>query len=99
MQTKDTFSKQLKRSPFKDITGKVVLVQWPNWSLWCIILINLLMRIDFGDEIVNGLRVANFALLIIWAYEEMVRGSSLFRRILGLVIVGFTLINLSALIK
>jgi hypothetical protein len=57
--------------------------QSPNRALW-IALVALLVALLSGEGALNQLaRAVLYLSLAIWAYEELVRGVNLFRRLLG----------------
>lgn len=66
------------------------LAQFPNAPLLVFIGATVTMRIASGDAHDAAWAVSRVALTV-WAYEELVRGSNSFRRVLGAaVLVGIT---------
>lgn len=73
-------------------TGEVVLGQPPNAAilLWFAARVLSLVWEDRAQE----LRWIGSGALIVWAVDELVRGASPFRRVLGAVVLGFQLVAL-----
>lgn len=63
-------------------SGKVVLVQWPNAPLvaWGVLTLGAALLSSRAQE----LRWAGTGALLAWAADELVRGASPARRVLGL---------------
>jgi hypothetical protein len=83
----DTLHKQLRRNPFKNQDGKIVLMQFPNWQLWGVVVVNLAQRIVSAGSISDSLSAAHVMFITFWAYEELTDGDNLFRRCLGLFVL------------
>lgn len=61
-------------------TGRVVIAQFPNWSL-----IGFLVFAGAGRVFdLAGLRWIGTAFLLIWSLDELLRGEAPWRRVLGL---------------
>lgn len=81
----------------RDQNGNVTLAQWPNPALavW-------LVTIGIGwTGVLGAARSATLAdvgkgALVVWALDEVVRGASPFRRLLGLVVLTGQLVRLFA---
>ena len=71
---------------FRDKNGRVVVWQTPNLPLWLWIVSLLLGRWLHGTAHTLVSSAGNLALLI-WAVLEVARGDSLFRRLLGTVVL------------
>lgn len=79
---------------FRDrTTGRIVVAQWPNLSLG----IFLVARI--GDRLLGPsgpLDAVGTVALLWWAGDEVLRGVNPWRRILGVVVGGATVVGLVA---
>jgi hypothetical protein len=66
-------------------TGRVVLVQWPNAPLiaWGVLSAGAALASSHAEH----LRWAASGALVAWSADELVRGASPFRRVLGLVVL------------
>lgn len=78
---------------FKDASGKVIIVQWPNspFALWLSLKVFLRLFPNFHQIIIS--RAAS-AVLIYWAYLELTKGDANFRRLLGAFVLTFTVLGL-----
>lgn len=78
---------------FKDKHGDFAIVQRPN--IWIISWagLSLLSRVTEG-RVTTGLSLLAKLALLVWAYLEITTGSSMFRRVLGAVVMGFTVFGL-----
>lgn len=69
-------------------TGEIVIAQFPNPALWvwgaCLAIQAL--AAPSGDTLLV-VRGAGRAALLVWALDEIVRGSNPFRRALGVVVL------------
>lgn len=72
---------------FKDKERHVVIWQWPNMILWGWIVSKLLTMLNTSSQISDGLSALSTALLFTWAYLEITKGVSYFRRTLGAIIM------------
>ncbi len=78
-----------------DRRGRVVVAQPPNPALavWLVsIVVGWTGLLDGPRE--DTLRLVGSGALVVWALDELVRGSSPFRRLLGAVVLGFQMIRL-----
>jgi hypothetical protein len=76
---------------FKSKDGKVIVWQKPNLLLWGWILCWPLAMVIRHDAAHRGIQHIGSAALFAWAYLEIRSGDSLFRRILGGVVLGITI--------
>lgn len=78
-----------------DRGGQVVLAQSPNPAL-AVWLVSLVVRRAglLGDQREDTLRLIGSGALVVWALDELLRGSSPFRRLLGVVVLCFQLVRL-----
>ena len=76
-------------------TGRLVIAQLPNVPLWIFIgatAVRLLLRPDGAAATLTS--IASRGALVWWAVDEIVRGDSRFRRVLGGVVLATTIITL-----
>ncbi|MDB5165580.1 MAG: hypothetical protein JWM00_470 [Candidatus Saccharibacteria bacterium] len=72
---------------FTDSHGKLAIIQVPN-SLLLTWLLVLAITMVMGDtNLKHNLEQLNRAVLFTWAYLEIIKGSSYFRRVLGAVVM------------
>ncbi len=78
---------------FKDKNGKVVITQTPNVPLvvWLVCLI--LSKLVDNAQLAGSLSQVGRGFLFIWAYLEIVYGVNLFRRVLGVIVLGLLIFN------
>ncbi len=72
---------------FKDKDGKIVIWQNPNIALWGWIIFTILTYIVKRGRINKGSQSLASAFLFTWAYLEVLKGDSIFRRVLGAVVL------------
>src|SRR5512139_1043411 len=79
---------------FRSADGRLTLWQLPNPAL-CVWLVTLVVgRFDLSgahEAAVDGVRLGA---LLVWALDEVVRGASPFRRVLGAVVLAAQLASL-----
>jgi hypothetical protein len=75
----------------RDQNGRLALAQWPNPALavWLVAVVLGAVRSATLAEVGRGA-------LIVWALDELVRGASPFRRLLGAVVLAGQLMHLFA---
>jgi hypothetical protein len=73
-------------------SGRVALVQWPNAPLiaWGVLTLSAAVASAHAQE----LRWAGTGALVAWAADELVRGASPARRVLGLAVLAATVYRL-----
>ena len=79
---------------FRSSDGRLVLWQLPNPALWVWMVALVLGRFDLSAThatMVDGVR---HGALLVWSLDEIVRGASPFRRLLGLVVFAAQLASL-----
>ena len=74
--------------------GKYVVLQFPNAPLMVAIVAYGLRLVTDAQPLSNYLGVVIDISLVIWAIMEIIWGVNLFRRIFGLVVIGFILFGL-----
>jgi hypothetical protein len=78
---------------FRDGSGRLVLVQVPNAALW-VWLAAAVLRWSAYDSRDAELRWIGSGALIVWGLDELLRGASPFRRLLGVVVLAWQLWSL-----
>ncbi len=78
---------------FRDASGRLVVVQVPNPAL-CVWLLATVLRRSAYDSHDAELRWIGAGALIVWGLDELVRGASPFRRVLGAVVLAWQLWSL-----
>jgi hypothetical protein len=78
---------------FRDNHGDVQVAQWPNPAI--AVAIALWTASALVDSHAAVLRDASTGALIAWAADELARGASPFRRLLGAVVLGWALYSLA----
>lgn len=78
----------------KNRQGKVVLWQMPNVFLWGWIACRFLDLVIKQPTISLWFSVIGTALIGAWAVLEITAGANYFRRMLGLIILGFVIVGL-----
>ena len=77
---------------FRDDEGNIAVFQWPNWPIWVIIAATLVNRlITQADIIIKPL--ISF-MLFYWGFLEITQGLSGFRKALGAVAIGYSVLRL-----
>ena len=70
-------------------TGRIALAQVPNAALGVWLLTTVFLWIGLFDHRAAELRWIGAGALIAWAADEMIRGASPARRLLGAVVLGW----------
>ena len=78
---------------FKNKDGKLVLWQNPNLPLWGWIASSVLGAVFKHGNLHSSFQLLGKAALFAWAYLEIRSGESIFRRILGAVVMANILIG------
>lgn len=77
---------------FRDNDGNVKIAQWPNPTIAAAAALWIASAVV--DSRAAFLHSASLGALIAWALDEVARGSSPFRRVLGVAITGWALYSL-----
>ena len=77
---------------FRDASGRLVVVQVPNPALLVWLAATIARRSAYDTHDVE-LRWIGAGALIVWALDELVRGASPFRRVLGAVVLAVPVAN------
>jgi hypothetical protein len=85
-------SKQF-RAFISDHRGHVIMWQTPNFLLWAWIILKLASLLLHNESFKNHVGLLSKAVLFAWAYLEITDGASPFRRILGAIIITFTIVS------
>ena len=80
---------------FRDSEGRLTLWQFPNPALWVWLVAVVLGRFDLSAPHSTAVDGIPRGALLVWAVDEVVRGSSPFRRLLGAVVLAFQLVSLA----
>ncbi|MCW2787529.1 MAG: hypothetical protein JWP74_4046 [Marmoricola sp.] len=72
---------------FRSADGRLTLFQLPNPALWVWIVALVLGRFDLSPAHSSTLVGVRHGALVVWALDELVRGASPFRRVLGAVVL------------
>jgi hypothetical protein len=75
---------------FKDRSGRLVLWQAPNPAIWVFLAVAVLRRTPY-DGRDSELRWIGAGALIVWGLDELIRGASPFRRLLGAIVLAWQL--------
>lgn len=78
-------------------TGEVTIAQFPNWPLWCIggVWIARLLATT-GSTLHDALGWAARGLWLVWGADELVRGVNPWRRVLGVGVIAWQAVSISA---
>lgn len=80
---------------FADKEGNIVIAQFPNLPLFVAMVGLATQHLSQGHSSNVG-RLVAYAGLLVWAWLEVYKGDSYFRRLLGLVVLGSTLATVFA---
>ena len=72
----------------RDRRGRLAVAQWPNAALWVWLAARVLGWADLTSLEEQTLRGIGTGALLVWALDELVRGASPFRRVMGAVVLG-----------
>jgi hypothetical protein len=72
---------------FRSRDGHLTLFQFPNPALWVWIVAVVLGWFDLSPAHETAVTGVRHGALVVWAVDEVVRGSSPFRRVLGAVVL------------
>jgi hypothetical protein len=75
---------------FKDKHGKLAIIYLPNVPLWGFIVCRVLARVIRHGSWHTGFDTLGTAFIFLWAYLEITAGTSVFRRVLGSVVMALT---------
>lgn len=72
---------------FRDSTGKVVIMQWPNLPIAGWIIFKLAAHINNNQTFTDSFNGISTTFLLVWATLELTTGVNIFRKLLGLVVL------------
>jgi hypothetical protein len=72
---------------FTDKQGKVVVWQKPNLPLWSWFVFMVLSKMLDSHTLKTDAQYLSTVSLLIWAILEIAKGASIFRRLLGLIVL------------
>ena len=72
----------------RDRRGRLAVAQWPNPALGVWLTARALAWADLTSLDEGTLRAVGTGALLVWALDELLRGDSPFRRVLGAVVLG-----------
>ncbi len=76
-------------------TGVITIAQWPNLILWIVIFAAaLLWLFPFAGQANFALKIVMRGGLIIWGFDEILRGVNPWRRCLGAAVVAYQIMVL-----
>jgi hypothetical protein len=75
-----------------------VILQWPNIYLWVLLGATLVSHFSTGYVYYVSTTLI-YVSGIIWAYEEIVHGANLFRKLLGAVVMCSLVVGLFVVIR
>jgi hypothetical protein len=78
---------------FRDKNSHIVVWQTPNVLLATWIILKLAIYLTGSGRLKSGLEFISSAALFAWAYLELTKGVSNFRRLLGLIVLGGIVIS------
>ncbi len=78
---------------WKDKHGKVVIYQWPNVYILAWLLLTIISLFTEGT-LSSVLGYVATAALVAWALLEMFAGVNYFRRSLGVIVLGWSILSL-----
>ncbi|HSX28836.1 MAG TPA: hypothetical protein VLF60_05300 [Candidatus Saccharimonadales bacterium] len=79
---------------WKDSKGAIVVWQFPNPPLWGWIFCTLVAHFIGNGRFKDGVQFVGTVLLAYWAVSEVTRGASYFRRLLGILVLGYIVVSL-----
>ncbi len=79
---------------FRSPDGRLTVWQWPNPALWVWMVAVVVGWFDLSTQHTQAVDGIRRGALLVWALDEVVRGSSPFRRALGGVILAAQLVSL-----
>jgi len=80
---------------FRSADGRLVLWQAPNPALWVWIVMVVIGLFDLSASRATDVAGIRHGALVVWALDEVVRGASPFRRVLGAVVLIGQIVSLA----
>ena len=79
---------------FRDSDGRLVVAQFPNPAIFVWLLAVVLGWFDLSAAHATAVDGVRHGALLAWALDEVVRGDSPFRRVLGAVVLVWQVVSL-----
>ncbi len=73
--------------------GKVVVWQRPNALLWMWIFATIGTKLTHNTRVDQLLGIVAFGSIVVWAFLEIAKGDTYFRRVLGLIVLILTIVS------
>jgi len=74
-------------------TSAITIAQWPNLILWIVIVAAaLLWFFPFAGQADFALKIVTRGALVIWGFDEILRGVNPWRRCLGAAVVVYMIV-------
>jgi hypothetical protein len=86
--------KALYKKVFTDKDGNLVIWQKPNLPLWGWLVFMIFSKLLNDSSLKTGIQYIAQAFLIVWAILEITKGSSYFRRLLGVIVLAWIVLRL-----
>lgn len=80
-------NRSLLEKCYKDTSGNVVLIQFPNAPLITWAVATLLSKVLPWNVATNILQIITFGAIFTWAWLEIFQSEAYFRRLLGVVVL------------
>jgi hypothetical protein len=77
-----------KSNVFKDQNGRIVIWQWPNVPLFAWLALKTIAMLSNDPQRAASFSNLSTAFLFTWAFLELTQGVTVFRKLLGLVVIG-----------
>jgi hypothetical protein len=77
---------------WKDKNGHIAVWQTPNLPLTAWFVLMVTTKLLSHGALKNGVQFLSTAFILIWAYLEIIKGASYFRRLLGLAVFLITVL-------
>ncbi len=92
----DSFTDRLGSASWwlRDSDGNLTLAQLPNPALWVWLAALLVGLLDLSAAHTSAVDGVRHGALVVWGLDEVVRGASPFRRVLGAVVLVAQLVSL-----
>lgn len=85
--------KKIYRNIFFNKEGKLVIIQWPNLSLFLWFITMIISNLLKEGEIKSIVSWISLVSIIIWSILEIIFGVNYFRRCLGLLILAMIIVT------
>ena len=72
---------------FKDNNGNYTLTQKPNLPIIVWLVLLLIQQFPLQEALIKPVELISFGAIFTWAWMEIVSGESIFRRVLGIIVI------------